>query len=368
MRSHDNTLGITRKVYEQIEAFKNLGFDVTYSAYLEDGVAIFNTDGEIVRKEHYFTNNLKIQHIIRRKLLIKLCIDYFKTLSLQFDIVYLRYHFFDGSYIKLLKEAKKRSAFVVVESHSKPSKEKKISLMSYIYLKDSVWSKMAHRYVDLVAAMYNTDRAWGIRAIEFENGINIEKIKIHNPIKREVDKKEIHMISVAYESRVHGIDRVIRGINDYRKQGGEWEFVIHLVGEYLPSTKKLLERLENNEYILYGPLSGEKLDEVYDKVDIGIGSLGNHRNNSFYGSALKTKEYLAKGIPFIYGWREKILDDSYPYAVRFDLNEEPINMNEVVDFYSKINSISDLQLKIRNTLSREISWDSQMEKVIKNID
>ena len=50
-RTYDNTLGITRKVYSEINAFKRQGYNVIYCGYLEDGVAIFNNENKIIKKK-----------------------------------------------------------------------------------------------------------------------------------------------------------------------------------------------------------------------------------------------------------------------------------------------------------------------------
>ena len=60
-RVYDETVGITQKVRKQIEAFQELGYDVIYSGYLEDGVAIFDNTGNILAKKNIF---LKMKGLI----------------------------------------------------------------------------------------------------------------------------------------------------------------------------------------------------------------------------------------------------------------------------------------------------------------
>ena len=49
-------IGISKKINMQIETLKRLGFDVYYSEYLEDGIAICH-DGEIIKKRFIKTRN-----------------------------------------------------------------------------------------------------------------------------------------------------------------------------------------------------------------------------------------------------------------------------------------------------------------------
>ena len=94
-RVYDETVGITQKVKKQIEAFQELGYDVIYSGYLEDGVAIFDNTGNILVKKKYFLKNGKINHILRRYMLLLLCKDYFLKNDVELEFSYLRYHFLD---------------------------------------------------------------------------------------------------------------------------------------------------------------------------------------------------------------------------------------------------------------------------------
>ena len=55
-RTYDFTLGITRKVYSEIDAFRKKGYRVFYSGYLVDGVAIFDNENNIMVKKFYPTN------------------------------------------------------------------------------------------------------------------------------------------------------------------------------------------------------------------------------------------------------------------------------------------------------------------------
>jgi glycosyltransferase involved in cell wall biosynthesis len=362
---YDLTAGITKKVNSQIKAFEKLGYNVVYSGYIEDGVAIFNSDGSIITKKTYPIKSSRIQRIIRRKLLITFCTDYLKKKKESFKLIYARYHFFDSSYLKMLKCAKKVGEYVVIEAHSYPSYEKGLSIMTPVYLTDWLWSKGAYRYIDFVAAMNNMKEIWKRPTVKISNAVDIDAIPVHNPSVIRKSENEIHLVSVAFESKVHGLDRIIKGINNYKQMGGEWDFVVHFVGTHLESTKSLAKFSPYNEsFIFYQPLSGKELDEVYNKADIGIGSIANHRVGSYFGSALKTIEYLAKGIPFIYGWREEIIGDDFLYATRVELNEEPINMNTIVKLYKETRKEKDLQQRVRSHLGNDQSWEGQMKKVI----
>ncbi|WP_065220247.1 MULTISPECIES: glycosyltransferase family protein [Butyricimonas] len=364
IRTWDYTLGITRKVFSEIESFKKLGYDVTYSGYLEDGVAIFDSNHNIIKSQKFFFKNGTINHFLRRSMVMDLCVDYLKTISTSYSFSYARYHFFDNHYIKLLRTLKEKSAKVIIEAHSTPKFQSGLNKFTYIAWKDRNWNKYAKEYVSLVASMSGDDVMWGIPTVKISNGIDINTIRLHNYISNPDD---INLIAVSFEAPVHGYDRVIKGMYNYYKNGGQKNVYFHLVGTIMYSTKKLIEKLDlSDRCIIYGPKSGDELAAIYDKANIGIGCLANHRIGSTFGSALKTKEYIAKGIPFVYGWRETVLEN-FQYALNVELSEEPLDMNRVISFYESLKKDS-LALKIRNHLDYKDTWDYQIQTVVNAIN
>lgn len=364
IRTFDFTLGITRKVYSEIKSFRKCGYNVYYSGYLKDGVAIFDNQNKIIHQKKYSVNNSVIIHIIRRTMLMNLCISFLKDSNIPFEISYVRYHFFDKKYVQLLSALKSKSKTVVIEAHSAPKFPKKLSLMTYVGWKDKRWNNKAKLYVDLVASMSDEEKLWGINVVKIANGIDVDSIKIHD---YKGEKDEINLIAVSFESAVHGYDRVLRGIRKYYDEGGKRSIHFHIVGSTMSSTRSMIKKLSlEDRCFAYGPLANSALDEIYNKANIGVGCLANHRIGSMYGSALKTKEYIAKGIPFIYGWKEKVLE-SFKYGLNFELCEEPVDMGQVIGFYDNLPK-DGLPKEIRNHLGAGDTWDYQIKKVINAIE
>lgn len=358
---YDEAAGITKKVKSQVRAFEKLGYEVEYSVYTEDGVAILQGNGKKVCEISYSSKNKRVQRYLRRNDIIKFVTKYIE--KNKYDIIYLRYHFFDKVYLKLLKQARKNGLKVVIEAHSYPCIDKNSIIMFPVYVQDKIWEKNVCKYIDLTAAMCEFDELWKKPTVKICNAVDLDEINMHRPINHNLD--EINLIMVAYESKVHGVDRILKGIDQYKKNGGKKKIIIHFVGTYLDSTVSLAKNSEySSNYIFYGKLTGQALDDVYNKADIGIGSLANHRVGSYTGSSLKTIEYMAKGLPFIYGWREKIIDDTFPYAKRFELCEEEIDIFELEKFYEYICKVDSIQKKMRDYLGEEGTWVGQLRKVI----
>ena len=111
--------------------------------------------------------------------------------------------------------------------------------------------------------------------------------------------------------------------------------------------------------ILYGKKHGEELDEIFDKCDFGIGSLGRHRVGIDDIKTLKNREYAARGIPFIYSETDTDFDKQ-PYVLKMPADESAINIERIICFYQKL-VITPQQ--IRGSIEH-LSWTNQMKRVI----
>lgn len=357
MRTYDETAGITRKVKEEIEAFSELKYNVYYSGYLENGIGIFNKDKLILFKKYFFKNE-KINHILRRYMLIMFCIKFVSNKN--FDIAYLRYHFFDYLYLKLLKRLKKNGAKVIIEAHAYPSLPK-ASQFNPIKILDDFYSKYAYHYTDLIASMTDYKKMWNIPTYEIDNTLDIKKYKLKEYVPLN---DEFIMVNIAFENVAHGFDRLIKGLSEYKKEKLKIKVRVICIGEYSKQTKRLVKQLKLEDSVIFvGKKNRDEINEFIDKSHFAVGSFGNHRFNSFYGSALKTKEYMARGIPFIYGWNEKILKN-FKNAYKVPLDETPIKIKEVIDFYKNIEH-KNLSYKIRNYLvNNNQPWEEQYKKML----
>ena len=75
------------------------------------------------------------------------------------------------------------------------------------------------------------------------------------------------------------------------------------------------------------------MDEVYDKCQFAIECLGCHRKGIDRSSSLKSREYLAKGMPFVYsGEIDVFLEDPVDFCLKVPADESPVDIEELVAF------------------------------------
>ena len=111
----------------------------------------------------------------------------------------------------------------------------------------------------------------------------------------------------------HGVDKVGR----LAALRPDWQFDI--VGVARPAA------FDVPNVTWHPSLDRPRLLEVMARADVGIGTLALHRKDLDEGSPLKVREYLAVGLPVLYGYHDPDADDLGPYVLRIDNTETSID-------------------------------------------
>lgn len=352
----DVNSGISKKVKSQIKAMRNDNNIVYYTSYLKNEIGIFNNDDKLIYSKKYRINS-KIFSMVKKWCLLHTVNTYLETTEDQFELSYIRFHYFDPFFNQMLKKLKEKKIFTIVESHSYPYRTFNSLKALLTNSVDILFESSGKKLIDLVSVIGTSKNIWGRKTISIENSVDFYEIPIQKKIKGP--DNQIRMISVTYEREYHGFDRLIKGLKKYYELGGKIDFQINLVGKYLKQTVLLVKKLdlENNVHF-HGLKNGEDLINVYNHSDIAIGALGN-RSNAEYGSTIKTKEYFAIGIPFINGWKEYSFDDSYPYVLRFDWKNDEIDFQKIEEFYKTIGNNANVSTEMREFAKEHFSYEKQ---------
>lgn len=339
----NNDLGVYKKIVSQGESFERLGFEVKITYMIGDE---FYFDEAIFCKE----NQSLLKKLINRFVYPKCIIDVAN--SEFFDVVYIRKTFISKSFISFVTKLHEKGVKVVLEIPTYPYRSEIAGLFkNSLYLIELFYSKRLKGAVDLISYFGEADDfIWNIPAIKLRNGVDTDNIKKKG--KRDFDGN-INFIGVANLAPWHGYDRFINSMYLLPPPIKSKVF-FHIVGEgsVLSQLKSLSNNLSlQNNVIFHGIKFGSDLDDIFDYCDIGIDALGMFRAGFTTTSSLKTREYSARGMPFL----SACTDDSFS--------------NEL-DFVQKIpndDSIFDLSLVIDNFNSRQYNTDDIREYAINNL-
>lgn len=223
----------------------------------------------------------------------------------------------------------------------------------------------------VITGAHTTGELWGVKTIDVVNGVDFNQIQPRKYIMHE----GVNLTCVAKFSPWHGYERLLGGLADYYKSKNPMDVNILMVGdgEELSYYERLVSKYNLSEHVkFFGRLTGEKLDNIYNITDIGVCSLGRFKSGIEVIGDLKSREFMAKGIPMVCGCKIDVLQGKdYKYAIIFPNNEDDIDISKVLDWYFNVKndehevSLSD---KIRELTKGWIDFSMTYKEVVTQLD
>ena len=357
--------GISKKILYQVSALRECGLDVflCHMTIDENGYQRRVCNETVIEDfgNSFFAKFLKW---VRFKTLTKYILEN------KIEFVYIRsFYNTNPPLLKMLRNLQREGVKVVMELPTYPYdievKSSSLSLSNrMIFLVNRLYRGRLKSCLTKIVTFSDYKEIHGVKTINISNGIDFERIKLKSAKSQSPNR--INLLGVAEIHYWHGFDRLIKGLADYYKSVQiETEVFFDIVGggvqNELDMLKNLTRELNLENYVtFYNESSGEELDAFFEKADFGVASLGRHRSGISKIKTLKTREYAARGIPFIYSETDDDFDNM-PYIIKAPADESPIDINKIVEFYKSLKiSPAEIRLTIEDTLS----WRIQMQKVI----
>ena len=257
------------------------------------------------------------------------------------DFLYIRMETIDGFFLRYLKKihAQNKHIVIVAEIPTYPyDKEFRTIRNLHILVKNRYSRKKLHKYIDRIVTFSLDDTIFGIKTIKIINGIDTGSVPV---VSQTGDNSAIRLIAVANMAFWHGLDRLILGMADYYQNKGDRNITLDIVGygeEYDNLNSLIKENNLQNRIKMHGFQNGSDLDAVFHNADIAVSSLGIHRIGLYLISALKTREYLARGLPIIASSYIDVLPENYKYCLYIPQDDSHVNINEIISFYNTLYS------------------------------
>lgn len=182
-------------------------------------------------------------------------------------------------------------------------------------------------------------------------------------------RKAFHLLGVGYLANWHGYDRLFPRIPEFVKRYPDIDFKLFLVGQGPASASlmQLAQEIGVAEYVTFtGALDPDVLANLYSGVHIGIGTLGCHRTGITYAEALKHREFMFYGLPFIYSLQDSFSEAKLEGAWLQLADDSPINLVEIYEQYL-IHDHAQLSAKLVNYANSKFSWHIQTQNIIYKI-
>lgn len=115
------------------------------------------------------------------------------------------------------------------------------------------------------------------------------------------------LFMASYFASWHGIDLLLDSM-----LGNDEHFLLHIVGDL--SNDDLVRAGADSRVVLHGRLHAEGIREVAARCWLGLASLAIGRQGMTEACPLKTREYLALGLP-VYGSYAEVFPRDFPYFI-----------------------------------------------------
>lgn len=260
------------------------------------------------------------------------------------DFIYIRRTVADLDYYAFLEHI--RNTFpkckIIVEIFTYPySRDEFLKWNAWpFYFKELIVRPRLKKVIDRFVTYTKDGNIFGIPTIQTINGIDVSGEKLVDSVKKDSLNNVIDLIAVAIMRRQHGYEWVIKGLHTYYQRNPETEVRLHLVGDGPEKKKyvKLVRQYRLNEHVkIYGTVYGEKLDQIYAQADIALAAFGMYKLKVNRLSALKTREYLAKGLPIATGCPIDVFEETeVPYVCNFTNEGKEIDIFRLVRFYQEL--------------------------------
>ncbi len=291
----------------------------------------------------------------------------------QYNLVYIRNNrgcFALPSFLGHMQR-ENPGAHLVVEIPTYPFGTEVVSWpVRIVSMLDEMWAyRRFSRYLRLIVNVNDYNEIFGVEALSIVNGVDLENIAPAGYSASRPD--ELSLLAVANLTTAHGYDRVLQGLGQYVEAGGRTKVSFHIAGSGEESAR-LAQMAQDlgiaDSVVFHGHCAGKALDELYETCDMAVASLGIHRLALEQASPLKTREYCAKGMPFVLGYRDSGLPEDFPFAFKAPDDESPIDIAALVGFYENLKTQRpDFRREIRAFAEDNMTWEAQLKRVLDHL-
>lgn len=365
MDGRDN---LCAKFYGQIQCARRLGHTVHWIGWDREGMWLCG-DGEPRLLHKGRLTGLPVYHHTM------LYIDLFSALRVlakqqKYDLVYMRYMPTFGNAPGALDLVKKNGAKLIVEHPTfPPNFARTTSALRkpvFVYT-DHVFEKIKPM-VDFYAVMGDDCGGMvdGKPAVNIVNGVDVESLPLH--VQPE-NGNEIHLLALASMSYWQGYDRLINAVAGWQ---GKETFVLHMVGTEgdgsLARWMQLARDQGIEDRVIYeGALHGESLNAMVARCDLGVGGLGLHRRKIQTAISLKLREYMARGLPFMYAVEDVSVPWPAQFCVKVSNDDNLVDLQAVRDFVLSVRCKPDIPLQMRAYAMEHMSWQEILQEVFQKV-
>lgn len=289
------------------------------------------------------------------------------------DFVYIRRELMSLARMRTIRRIRRRNpqARILYEFPTFPVRREMTSRwIDYpLWWRERLYMPLLRGSIDRIVTVSDHETIYGIPTLRMVNGIDLGSVR---PIDPAPEDGAVHIAAVAQLTAWHGYDRFLRGMAEYYASGGDRRVVLHLVGDGLFARKiaaKVAHYGLHERVVSHGYRTGAELDAIYDRCHLGLVSLATQDKEIYVHSTLKSREYLAKGLPTMAtGMTDVFIGTDYRYNLQLPYEPQTVDLRRVLAFYDSIYSATPRRqviAEIRAFAERTVDISIAMAPVIR---
>ena len=194
------------------------------------------------------------------------------------------------------------------------------------------------------------------------NGIDVDSINFTKFVPFNGRALTIAFMASSY-SKWHGIDRFLKGLKNYK---GDVHVNLIIIGKFSEIDKKKIKNFQkpNIKIDFKGIRLGKHLDDILMNSNLAVSTLAFFRVGIRDGCPIKSREYMARGLPFIYSYDDEDIDGQDGFALKLPADESAIEILEVIEFAKKVSAdFVNVSKRMRDYSRENLDWNKKIIKL-----
>lgn len=380
-----NPNSIQNKILCQIKALNKVGIDCFGLFFTTDDTSFECQEYRFINV-HKLNKGVMLRSIRQRELYQKSINEYFKNHRPDFDYLYMRYPGSGRNLLRfstifkkrfILEHVTKEVEEIKLYKDENPLRLKVSSILSNIefrfipLLKEKLYGPNIRKRAKIgvcnspeIAEYENSIEGGNYTTMVGGDAVDVDKIIL---AERPILERELRMIflkGASTNAYFNGLDRIFYGIKNYT---GNYRLKLYLYGRNTNSEKQLIEKLGIEERISIGNhIDQTVIEEIMRSVHIGLGAFGVHRKGIKSTTTIKTREYFARGVPFVFGHSDPDFSgkvEAEKYCLEFPANDSPVDFDKVLVWYKNLIQDPNYPFKMRNFAALNLDYSVKMLKL-----
>jgi glycosyltransferase involved in cell wall biosynthesis len=199
----------------------------------------------------------------------------------------------------------------------------------------------------------------GVPTFTHANGIDVRAVSPTGFVP--FDGRHLRLVFTASSfAPWHGTDRLLASLRAY---DGPLTVTLDLVGAGSGRAAGTEERAGRTTVRHHGALYGGDLGRVLAGANIAVSTLAFHRTGLREGAVLKTREYLARGVPLVLGYDDVDVPEGLPFVLQVPNDDALLSVEALADFAERTGRIRNLTAEMRAYAERVLDWRIKLPRL-----